>query len=230
MEKITSYIFKLSPKRIAMYLVLVPLLLFLAHTIVTIIFRTISENPSLNGTTLGIVLLVLSVCSGLIILLWLIWLPSVVYSVSKAQLGIPRKWFQIAYLFLWTFMLFNLMASIIEYLAETHSWEGEYMHLIYASREFINFGGIMIAYPIVCHYAARAATSIRSNKPATLVNSIPFTLFLIFGTVVGVPFLHKYFSKQPSTNSEIVVIYAIAFGLFAIILIIGFIAAITGMV
>lgn len=214
----------------AVYLILIPSILFLAHTIVTITFRTISEKPSSTPASLTIVLLVLSAFFGLILLLWLLWLQSVVRSAEEIQLGLPRKWFQIAYIALVTFILFNLASASIEYLAEAQNWNQNHMHLIYASREFINFVGIMIAYPIVCHYAARAATTIRNDRPATFVSSIPFTLFLIFGTLIGVPFLHKYFSQRSSTNSEIMLIYGIAIGICMIIFVVGFIAAITGLV
>ncbi|WP_025741517.1 hypothetical protein [Aquimarina pacifica] len=112
---------------------------------------------------------------------------------------------------------------------DNSSWR-EYRSLINASREFINFGGIMIAYPIICHYAARSAIVKRSKETATFTNAIPFTLLLIFGTVLGVPFIHKYFSPKSSTNSEVVMIYAIGLCLFILILVTGFIAAITGVI
>lgn len=230
MKKLSKYIFKLSPKELALYLVLGPLILFLIHTITTITFRAISENHSTNETPVLIILGILSLFLGAFVLLWLFWLRNTVYSVEEAQLGLTRKWFQIAYGFVWIFIFFNIGASIIENLAESGNWNDEYMYLIYASREFINFGGIIIAYPLVCHYAARATMAKKNDKPATFINAIPFTLLLIFGTVLGIPFMHQYFSKKASTNSEVVIIYAIAFGLCILLFIIGFIAAITGMV
>lgn len=228
MQKVTDYIFNISPKKLALYLVLGPLVLFLAHTITTITFRTISSTSSENGTVLSAVLGVLSLFLFIFVLIWLFWIRSTVYSVEEAQLGLGRKWFQIAYVFLCFFVIFNTVASVIESLLEKGG--NEYVYLIYASREFINFGGIMIAYPIVCHYVARATMAKRNSASSSFINAIPFTLLLIFGAVVGIPFMHKYFSTKPSTNSEIAIIYAIAFGLFITILIIGFFAAITGLV
>ncbi|MFS4494322.1 hypothetical protein [Maribacter sp. 2308TA10-17] len=227
MQKLTDYIFNLSPKKLAIYLVLGPLVLFLAHTVITIAFRTISnpETSQFANILLGILSLVLSV----FILLWLVWLRSAVYSVQETEIGLARKWFDIAYAFLWIFILFNLVASIIESPLKNSTWS-EYVYLIYASREFINFGGILIAYPIVCHYAARATMVKRTNKPASLIGAIPFTLLLLFGTVLGIPFVHNYFSSKTSTKSEVLIIYAISLGLFFLILVIGFIAAITGLV
>lgn len=228
MRKITKYIFNLPPKKLAIYLVLGPLLLFLVHTITTIAFRSISAhaNEVAVNSILGILILFL----GAFLLLWLFWLRITVYAVEEAPLGLARKWFKIAYAFLWFFILYNSVASVIESLAESGNWNDEYMYLIYASREFINFGGILIAYPIVCHYAARATMIKRSGKSATFVGAIPFTLLLIFGTVVGIPFMHKYFSTKTSENSKIIIVYGIAFGLFMLISVIGFLAAITGMV
>ncbi|MFK7814106.1 MAG: hypothetical protein AB8B59_16530 [Maribacter sp.] len=230
MTKISSYIFDLSPKKLAAYLVIGPLVLFLVHTITTIGFRTISQNQSSNQIAVQVILGILAILLGVFVLLWLFWLRSTVHTVEEAQLGVARKWFKIAYTFLWFFILYNIVASIIESLAESGDWNDEYMYLIYASREFVNFSGIMIAYPIVCHYAARATMANRSGNPATFVNAIPFTLLLIFGTALGIPFIHNYFSTNASKNSEIIIIYAIGFGLFIFILVIGFLAAITGMV
>jgi len=230
MNKITDYIFSLSPKKLAIYLVLGPMVLFLAHTITTIAFRTLSNTSPENGIALSVVLGIFLICLLVLMLLWLFWLRGTVYSVEEEQLGLARKWFQIAYIFLWFFILFNITASIIENLVENNNWSDEYMFLIYASREFINFGGIIIAYPLVCYFAARATMAKRGGKLATFINTIPFTLLLIFGTVLGIPFMHNHFTDKTSTNSEVLIIYGIAFALFITILIIGFVAAITGLV
>ncbi|TMM59435.1 hypothetical protein FEE95_08415 [Maribacter algarum] len=227
MQKLTDYIFNLSPKKLAIYLVLGPLVLFLFHTGISIAFRTIS-NPEINQFA-SLLLAILSLILGVFILLWLVWLRSAVYSVQETEIGLARRWFKIAYTFLWIFILFNLVATIIEIPLKNSSWS-EYAYLIYTSREFINFGGILIAYPIVCHYAARATMVKRTNEPATFIGAIPFTLLFIFGTVLGIPFVHNYFSTKTSTKSEVVVIYGISLALFFLILIVGFIAAVTGLV
>ncbi len=230
MQKIYNYVFQISPKKLAVYLVLGPLLLFLAHTITTITFRVISDSSPPNQSFINIVSGTFFLLLGMLVLLWLFWLRSTVFSIAEAQLGLARKWFQIAYLILCFFVLFNLSAYLIEYLAEIGKWNGNNLHLIYAARELINFSGIIIAYPIVCLYAASAATLKRNTQQATFVHAIPFTLLLIFGTVLGIPFLHKYFSTKTSTNSEIVIIYSIAFGFCIILFIVGFIAAVTGLI
>lgn len=230
MQKVYDYIFDLSPKKLAIYLVLAPLVLFFMHTMFTIVYQNLSGSSPTQGSGDEIIFGILSLCLAALVLLWLFWLRSTVHSVTEMQLGLPINWFHIAYAILLIFIIFNLSASIIEPLVRNQGWGDDYLYLIYASREFINFGGIMMAYPIVCHYAARAATAKRKNKPATFVQAIPFTILLIFGTVLGLPALHKYVSRRPSTNSQIITIYAIAFGLFVIMMIVGFIAAITGLV
>jgi len=227
MHKLRNYIFNISPRKLAIYLVLGPMVLFLAHTSIVIAFRTISK-PETNQLA-SILLGILSLFLGVFVLLWLVWLRSVIYSVQETEIGLKRKWFKIAYAFLWIFILFNLIALVIESPIKNSNWS-EHAYLIYASREFINFGGILIAYPIICHYAARATIAKRTNKTASFIKAVPFTLLLIFGTVLGIPFMHKYFSKKTSTNSKIIIIYAIAFGICITIFIIGFIAAITGMI
>jgi len=159
-----------------------------------------------------------------------LWLRSVVFSIEEVQIGIVRKWFKIAYTFLWFFILFNVSVSVVEYLLENSNGSDEYLHFIYVFREFINFEGIIIAYPIVCHYAARAIMVKQNAKPATFINAFPYTLLLLFGTVLGIPFMHKCFGTKVSGNSEIIIIYVIGVALFLIILVIGFIAASTGQV
>jgi len=203
------------------------MVLFLVHTILTITFRTIS-NSSANHVV-SILLGILSLLLGVFILLWFLWLRRTVYSVKEKEFGLAMKWFKIACIFLWIFIVFNLIAAGIENSLKNSSW-GEYIYLIYAPREFINFGGILIAYPIICHYAARATMVRRMNKPATFISSIPFTLLLLFGTVLGIPFMHNHFSNKTSTNKEVMVVYAISFCLFLLVLSIGFIASITGLV
>lgn len=230
MQKIYDYIFELSPRKLAIYLVLGPLVLFLLHTVFTIGARNLSNSSPTQENLVLIILVLLALGLAVFVLLWLFWLRSIVHSVSDVQLGWPRKWFEIAYVALLIYIIYTVTVSIIEPLMDTDGWGADYRYLIYASREFMSFAGIMIAYPLVCHYAARAATAKRNNSPATFVQAIPFTLLLIFGTVLGVPFLHQHFSSRPSKNSQIVTVYAIAFGLFIFIVMIGFVAAVTGLV
>jgi len=226
-DRIQEYIFNHSPKKIAIYLVLGPMVLFFVHTIITIIFRNIS---SAYEHMVSVIWGLLSLFLAVFIALWLFWLRSTVYSVEETQLGLARKWFQIAFIFLWFFIFFNTLDSVRELFVEKDHWNDEYRYLFNASREFINFGGIMVAYPIVCHYAARATMVKRHSKSAPFVNTIPFTLLLIFGTVLGIPFMHNYFTEKTSKNAEVIIVYAIAFGVFITTLIMGFIAAITGWV
>lgn len=230
MSKIKDYILSLSPKKLAIFLVLGPLVLFLTHTILLIGLRSIS-NPSTGQVLVSNILLGIHIILiAIIVLMWLTWLKIAVAVATDVQLGINRKWFHIAFKVLCLFVFFTIGASSMEYLAAARSWKIDYLSLISASREFVNFGGIMIAYPVVCHYAARAATAKRNKKPATFIQALPFTLFLIFGTVVGVPFLHNYLSEKTSANSELMRIYAFAVGLCIITFIIGLAAAITGLV
>ena len=229
MQKITDYIFDFSPKKLSIFLVLGPLALFFVHTVYTIVYRKISDSSPSQEIGAQLILGILILCLAALALLWLFWLRGTVNFVTESQLGLPRKWFQIAYTLLWVYVGYTFAIVIIEPFLNAQSYGEDYLFLIYASRESVSFVGILIAYPIVCHYAARAATAKRNETPATFVQAIPFTLILIFGTVLGVPFLQKYFSTTPSTNTQIVSIYAIAFALFLLILVMGFIAAITGL-
>lgn len=229
MQKIATYIFNLSTKKLAVYLVLYPLTLFLAYTIVTITFRTISQDFSSNQITTAMPLGVFAMLFYAFVLLWIFWLRSAIYAVPKAAIGLPRKWFQLAYGFLWIFIVFNAVILLIETYLKDTGWR-EHLHLIHASGEFIDYGGIIISYPIICHYAARATMVKKSNEKASFISAAPFTLLLIFGTVLAIPFMHKYFSNKGADSSEVLKIYAMGLGLFMVTLSIGFIAAITGVV
>ena len=230
MRKIYKHILEFSPSKLAIYLVLSPVVLAIIHTVFSIIYNNVSKASTINEIVANVTFNIIFLCLGVFILIWLLWLCSTVYTIDKTKLGLKLKWFNIAYVVLLFFILFNISDAVIEYLTKTQHWNTDYKYLIYSSREFINFAGIIIAYPIVCHYAARATLVKKNNKPTTFINALPFTLLLIFGTVIGIPFLHKYFSSKVSSSSKIITIYAIAFGLFIILLIIGFIASITGLV
>lgn len=229
MKKVYNSILALSPKKLALYLILGPLVLFLIYTITTISYRNITETTT-NKIITNVIFNSIFACLGLLLLLWLFWLRTTVYAIKEKQLRLNPIWFTIAFIFLCFFILFNCCALIIEYVINTKHWSTDYMYLINSSREFINFGGIIIAYPLICFYAARATMVKRNNSPITLLNTIPFTLLLIFGTVIGIPFLHKYFSTKNSTPTQIIGVYAIALGICTLLFIIGFIAAIIGVV
>ena len=139
----------------AFYLVLSPLILFLAYIIITITFRTISKSEPIDQIIVTVFLGILFVFFGFIITLWLFWMYSTVYHIKEIEIGLPRKWFKIAYVFIWVFIVFNIGEPYFMSFFENSGLDG-HQHLIFASREFINFGAIMIAYPIVCNYAARA--------------------------------------------------------------------------
>lgn len=224
MEKISNYIFNISPKKLALYLVLGPLILLLVHTTSTILIRSISETSTPNETVINIVLGVLFLFLAAIVILYLFWLRSTVFSVEKSDLGLPLRWFNLACVVFLVYLVYNLCFSFIANVNE------DYQHIFYALNEFIAFGGLLIAYPLLCHYAARAVVIKQTNEPATFIRAMPFTVLLIFGVVLGIPFLHKYFSKKTSSNTEIIIIYAIALGLCIVLFIIGFIAAISGLI
>ncbi len=223
MRKISNYIFNISPKKLAIYLILGPLVLFFVHLISSILLRTFSENNSpnlLSYSLVGIIFFFLAI----LVLLWLFWLVSLVYSVEKSDLGLPIRWFQITIILFVIYLLYNLCYPLVASLPE------DYQSVFHPLNEFIAFGGLLIAYPVVCHYAARAVLVKQTKEPATFINAIPITLLLFFGVVLGIPFLHKYFSKKNSSNTEIIIIYAIALGVCIVLFIVGFIAAITSMI
>ena len=220
MQKITNIIVNLSPKKIALYLILSPLVLFLAYAINLIFAASSTANESIASIVLGVLFLLLVI----IVLLWLCWLHSTVDSTEKTDLGLPLRWFYIALALLGVYLLYILSYSLVEGVSEGHQ------HIFHGLGEFIAIGGLLIAYPTLCHYAARAILVKKTNKPATFIRAVPFTLLLFFGAVLAIPFLQRYFSTERSTDSELVTIYAVAFGLFFLVLVIGFLASVTGLV
>ncbi len=96
MQKVADYIFNLSPKKIAIYLVLGPLILFLVYTIIIITFSIISEESHATQVTFTMLLSFLSVFFGIFLSLWFVWLRCTVYSVEEAKIGLARRGFKIA--------------------------------------------------------------------------------------------------------------------------------------
>lgn len=204
----------------ANYLVLSPLILLQAYVINLVFSATSPANEQFASIILGILFVLLSA----IILLWLCWFYSIVHSVDEDELGLPVRWFYMALGLLLVYLLFTFSYSFFESASE----DGQ--HALHALGEFVASGGILIAYPLLCHYAARALVAKKTNQPASFIRAIPFTLLLFFGAVLAIPFLQKYVSTKSSSNSEIIKIYAIAFGLFFLALVIGFLASVSGLV
>lgn len=220
MQKIINTILNLSPKKMALYLILSPSLLLLAY-VINLIF---AASSTANESIANIILSVLFVFLIIIVLLSLFWLHSTVNSVEKTDLGLPLRWFYIALASLVVYLLYGLSYSLVEGVSEADQ------HMFHGLGEFIAIGGLLIAYPILCHCAARAILVKRANQPATFIRAVPFTLLLFFGAVLAIPFLQRYFCTERSTDSELITIYATAFGLFFLVLVIGFLASVTGLV
>ena len=204
----------------ANYLVLSPLILLQPYVINLIFSASSPANEQFASVILGVLFVLLSA----IILLWLGWLYSIVHSVDEDELGLPLRWFYMALGLLLVYLLFTFSYSFFESASE----DGQ--HAFHTLGEFIASGGILIGYPLLCHYVARAVVVKKTNQPATFIRAIPFTLLLFFGAVLAIPFLQKYVNTKASNNSEIIKIYAIAFGLFFVALVIGFLASVSGLV
>jgi len=82
MQKIAHYIFDLSPGRLAIYLILGPLFLFLVHSTYSIVYRTTSSSSPDQDISAQIILGILTLCLSALILVWFFWLQAVVFSVT----------------------------------------------------------------------------------------------------------------------------------------------------
>jgi hypothetical protein len=76
MQKVGAYIFDFSPKKLATYLVLYPLVSFLACTIITITFKTISQKEAASEILVAVFGGILFVFIDVIVLLSIFWLLS----------------------------------------------------------------------------------------------------------------------------------------------------------
>lgn len=225
LQKISNYTLNLSPKKLAIFLLLIPLLWVFVYTISSIIFSPLSGSFTANGIVGSIVLGLLLISLSVMVAFWLCWFYTTANSVEETELGLSMRWFHFAMALLVVYLLYNLCYySLIEAVNEN------YRFIFHATSEFIAFGGLLIVYPLLCHYAARAAVVKKTNEPATLIKAIPFTLLLFFGAVIVMPFLHKHFSTKTSSNSEIISVYVKAFAVFMTVLVIGFLASVTGFV
>ncbi len=219
MDKITNYIFNLSPRSLAIYLLIAPLVLFLLYNVILVVFKQL-EVSGYQSLVFGIALL----CLTLLVILYLSWLYSIVFSLGENNLGLTKRWFSIALLVLVGYLAFHLCALFKEHFPEGVS------NLFSMANEFISFAGLVIAYPIACHYAARAVYYKKHGEKPSFSKTLPITALLIFSVVLCVPYFHKNFSTKVSTNKQIATIYIIAFIVYAFIFVISLIAAIAGLI
>jgi len=227
MQKISKSILYISPKNLAIYLIIYPLILVFLHTIFSFTYR---NQYGFNDVSTGIISTLLTITLLLFVLpllLWLLWLRATTLSVKFSELGIPVKWFHVAFcLFLFYLICNASYSTLVEFLKNTAE---DYVWILYASRETINFIGLLILYPILCHYSARSIYVHKTKAAATFSNSIVFTLLLIF-IPIAIPFLHKYVSPVEVNNRQLIVIYAIGFGIVCVIFVMALIASIAGII
>ncbi len=224
MQRISTFLFDRSPRELAFYFILGPMLLFFTYTLFSIGYSYVTGNEATGHTLPNIFIALFLVCLSPIVLGILFWFTSVVFSAETSNLGLPRQGFIIALAVFLIYLVYQISGPLIQTVPE------DYKYIFYALNEFTAFGGILIAYPIICHYTARAIVVKKKNKPVNFINALPYTLVLIFGTILSIPFFHGYFSNKASTNKQLIGIYVIAFGLFVFLLIIGFIASIIGLI
>lgn len=225
MQKISNYILNLSSKQLAIYLIIYPLILVLIHTFLTIAdCKAYGFTEETNGV-IRILILIVSTLLFTVVLLWVLWLRAITLSVDHTALGIPIKWFRRAFGLFLFYLIFNLsystLVNIMQNTTDDFTW------IARASRETINFVGLLILYPVICHYAARAVYVHKEDKDATFSNSIAFTLLLIC-IPISIPFLHNYISPVKTKHGVLIKIYAIGFSVVFLIFLVAFFASITG--
>lgn len=225
MQKISDYILKLSPIKIAIYLIIFPLIFALLHTVLTIIQRA---NYDFSEVVDSIIPILLTVILGILIFsmfIWFFWLRATTFSVEDSKIGLPIKWFHLAFVLFLFYVSYNLFFSFFE-TTITHNFKSN-IWIFYAIREVINFAGLLIFYPIICHYSARAVFVHREDKVATFKNSILYTLLIIF-IPISIPFLHNYISPVKTKINKLFIVYGIGLLFVIVIFFIALIASISG--
>jgi hypothetical protein len=225
MQKISTYILNLSSKILAIYLIIYPLIIVIIYTVLSVIYRNAFDASNFTYSTVPILLITVVSLFLLPLLLWLLWYRAIIVSVDKTKLGISIRWFHLAYGLFIFYLVFNLIRSPLVYYLENSA--EDFTWIIFASTEVVNLIGLLVCYPIICHYSARAICVYKNGKNATLANSIAFTLLLIF-IPICIPFLHNYTRVIKTKTNTLLKIYAIGFGLIILIFIIVLVASIFG--
>ena len=223
MKSISNFIFNISSKKLAILVVILPLVLMIIHTTLSVTYQNIETSDNTIKNFISTLTLTINYLFLIPILIITIWLKEAVQSVDQTDLGIPLKWFRIAYLFFFIYIIFNIGLSYIPLLKE------ELRYVFYALSEWINSIGLLISYPVICHYAARAIYIKKENDTPTITKTIGYTLLLIF-IPISIPFAHNYFSSIRSENRQLAVIYLIALGILTLLAISVFVLAILGLV
>ncbi|MBJ2175720.1 hypothetical protein JBL43_15815 [Aureibaculum sp. A20] len=223
MKSISNFIFNLSSKKLAILVVILPVILMILYTTLSVIY----QNIETSGNTIQNFISTLTITTNYLflipVLIITIWLKEAVLSVDQKDLGIPLKWFRIAYLFFLFYIIFNIGLSYVPLIKE------DLRYVFYALSEWVNSVGLLISYPVICHYAARAIYIKKANDTPTITKTIGYTLLLIF-MPVSIPFAHHYFSSIRSENRQLVLIYLIALGILTLLAILFFVLAIIGLV
>ena len=203
----------------AIYLIIYPMCFALLHICLLIAskyFKTFSDTTEIITSTLLTIVFVLFIS---VLLLWIFWLRATTLSVGPSKLNIPVKWFHWAFAISLAYLLINLITYFEDSIPLALN---SAMRVL---REIINTIGLVICYPLICHYSARAVYAHEKNERTTFSNSLIYTLLLIF-IPICIPFLHKFVNPVKTENSTFIKIYAIAFG---IMILTGLLAMITAM-
>lgn len=225
MKKISNYILQLTPKKLAIYLIIYPLVVALFYIILTAFLRNLSDELVLPKQIISVLFFVIILLFASFFMLWILWLRATALSVEQSKIGLNAKWFHIAFSLFLFYIIYNLAYEpLYNFLNNAYD---DYTWLLYATRETINFVGLLILYPIICHYSARAIYVKKNNANATLTNSIAYTLLLIF-IPICIPFLQNYFSPSKTKKNTLIKIYAIALAIMTLLFVIAFIAAVAG--
>ncbi|WP_117884282.1 hypothetical protein [Aureibaculum luteum] len=222
MKSISNFIFNISSKKLAILVVILPLVLMILHTTLSVTNQNIETSGNTIKNFISTLTSTINYLFLIPVLIIIIWLKGAVQSVGQKDLGIPFKWFRIAYLFFFFYLIFNIGLSSVPIIKE------ELSYVFYALSEWVNSVGLLISYPIICHFTARAIYIKKDNDTPTITKTIGYTLLLIFLPII-IPFAHNYFSSIRSENRQLVLIYLIALGILTLLAISVFVLAILGL-
>ncbi len=224
MESISNWILNLSSEKIAKLLVVYPIGIVLVLTSVSFLIRAeiLQNNFLLQFITTEVLFLALF----LVIFFWSLWIWATVISVKEEAIGLKQKWFRLGFYFFMFFILWQIVRFLLIENIDLFT-ESNIFPIVKETLSMITGIGLIIGYPVICHYAARALLSKSTKKKITFTKALGYSLLLLF-IPISIPFSHLYRHEGKSKTTNLIKLYGIAAFLLFVLFCIALIAAFSG--
>ncbi|MCF6346879.1 MAG: hypothetical protein L3J20_01090 [Flavobacteriaceae bacterium] len=232
MKNISNWVLSLSAEKITKLLIVFPIGILLVLISVSFIIRmeVLPQNSIVTAiveflSIKGILLLLF-----LVILFWTSWIWATVISSKEEIIGLKLKWFRYSFYIFLIFIIWQIIWIILTKSGyKLFGDESEILPIYNEITGIITGLGLFIGYPVICHYAARVLFFKKTKKKTTFINTLGYSLLLIF-IPISIPFLHLYIHEGKSETSSIIKLYGIAVFLLFVLFCISLIAAFSGVI